>query len=290
MSPVIQQKGEKFTFTSKYLLFILTILCTILMILCYTTSFVGNALNYAAGFIVVPFESGISKVGYYMANRAEQLSTIRELLSENEELKARVDELTTENTLLQQDKYELIVLRELYNLDNEYSSYEKTGARVISRDAGNWYSTFIIDKGSKDGIEVDMNVMADGGLVGRITAVGTHWAQVKSIIDDDSYVSSQILSNSDILMVTGDLALYSDGVISFSQLVDPDSEVTTGAKVVTSNISDKYLPGILIGYIDTINPDSNNITKSGTLRPAVDFEHISDVLIIMKKKTLAEDD
>ncbi len=260
------------------------------MILCYTTSFMGNALNYCVGFIVVPFENGISKVGYYMANRAEQLSTIRELLDENEELKARVEELTTENTLLQQDKYELIVLRELYNLDNEYSSYEKTGARVISRDAGNWYTTFIVDKGARDGIEIDMNVMAEGGLVGRVTATGAHWAQVKSIIDDDSYVSSQILSNSDILMVTGDLELYERGVIAFSQLVDSDDEVTAGAKVVTSNISDKYLPGILIGYVDTISPDSNNITKSGTIRPAVDFKHVSDVLIIMKRKDVAEDD
>ncbi|MBO4901070.1 MAG: rod shape-determining protein MreC [Lachnospiraceae bacterium] len=288
MSPVVQQKGEKFTFNSKYLLFILTILCTIFMILCYITDFSANALNYAVGFIVTPFEKGISETGYYLANRAEQIATIKELLAENDELKARVDELTVENTLLQQDKYELISLRELYNLDSEYSSYEMTGARVISRSAGNWYSTFIIDKGASDGIEIDMNVMAGGGLVGRVTATGAHWAQVKSIIDDDSFVSSQILSNSDILMVNGSLEMYKDGIISFSQLVDSDDEVHIGDKVVTSNISDKYLPGILIGYIDSINPDSNNITKSGTLTPAVDFEHISDVLVIMKVKPGAD--
>ena len=121
-----------------------------------------------------------------------------------------------------------------------------------------------------------------------MTATGAHWAQVKSIIDDDSFVSSQILSNSDILMVSGSLEMYKDGIISFSQLVDSDDEVHIGDKVVTSNISDKYLPGILIGYIDSINPDSNNITKSGTLTPAVDFEHISDVLVIMKLKPGAD--
>lgn len=284
MSPIVPSKGEKFTFSSKYLLFILTILCAVLMILCYTTSFMGTAFNYACGFIVVPFENGISKIGYYLANRTEQLQTIRELLDENEELKARVDELTIENTQLQQDKYELIVLRELYSLDNEYSSYEKVGARVISRDAGNWYSSFIIDKGTSDGIKIDMNVIAGGGLVGRITATGAHWSRVKSIIDDDSNVSAQVLSNSDICMVNGNLEMYSDGVISFSQLIDEDNEVTAGSKLVTSNISDKYLPGILIGYVNTIEPDSNNITKSGTLTPAVDFEHVSDVLVIIQLK------
>lgn len=289
MSPIVPVKGEKFTITSKYLLFIFTIICTVLMILCYTTSFMGTAFNYACGFIVVPFENGISRIGYYLSSRTEQLQTISELLEENEQLKSKVEELTTENTLLQQDKYELIVLRELYSLDNEYSSYEKTGARVIARDAGNWYSSFIIDKGSADGLSVDMNVMAQGGLVGRITALGSHWARVKSIIDDDSNVSAQILSNSDICVVTGDLELYSDGVISFSQLIDKDEEVGPGIKIVTSNISDKYLPGILIGYVDTIQTDANNITKSGTIKPAVDFEHVSDVLVIKQLKADMED-
>jgi rod shape-determining protein MreC len=60
--------------------------------------------------------------------------------------------------------------------------------------------------------------------------------------------------------------------------------VEQGDKVVTSNISDKYLPGILIGYIETINRDSNNLTKSGYIIPAVDFEHLSEVLVITDKK------
>lgn len=290
MSPIIEQKGEKFTFPSKYLLFILTILCTALMILSYSTNFVSNVLNYSVGFLVVPFEKGISNTGYYFANRAEQIAQIKDLLEENEKLKAQVDELTTENTLLSQDKYELITLRELYELDNEYSSYNMTGARIIARNAGNWYSTFMIDKGAKDGIEVDMNVMADGGLVGRVIATGAHWAKVKSIIEDDSNVSGQILSSADILMVSGDLELYKEGVISFSQLIDSDNQVGIGDKIVTSNISDKYLPGILIGYIDNIEEDSNNLTKSGTLTTAVDFEHLTDVLIILEKKSVYENE
>lgn len=289
MSPIIQQKGERFTFTSKYLLFILTIICTSMMILCYTTNFMGNTLNYVVGFVVVPFEKGISNAGYYMANRAEQLTQIKDLLAENEELKKQVDELTTENTLLQQDKYELITLRKLYELDNEYSSYEMTGARVISKDAGNWYSTFIINKGASDGIEVDMNVMADGGLVGRVTATGAHWAKVKTIIEDDSNVSAQILSNSDTMIVSGNLETYAEGIIEFTQLIDKNNEAGIGDKIVTSNISDKFLPGILIGYINTIEADSNNLTKSGTVTPAVDFEHITDVLIIKQLKQTIED-
>ena len=57
--------------------------------------------------------------------------------------------------------------------------------------------------------------------------------------------------------------------------------------VVTSYISDKYQQGILIGYISSLSTDSNNLTKSGTITPAVDFEHIEEVLVILDKKQSA---
>ena len=75
-------------------------------------------------------------------------------------------------TPLQQDKYELNNLRELYKLDEEYADYRKVGARVVSKEAGNWFHSFVINKGSLDGLEPDMNVMAGSGLVGHIHRSG----------------------------------------------------------------------------------------------------------------------
>jgi rod shape-determining protein MreC len=134
-----------------------------------------------------------------------------------------------------------------------------------------------------------MNVIAGGGLVGRIIDIGPNWAKVNSVINDDSNVSGMVLASSDVLMVTGSLELMETGVISFSQLIDSKNNVEIGDKVVTSNISDKYLPSILIGYISEINQDSNNITKSGTITPAVDFEHLEEVLVILQTKQQLED-
>ena len=142
----------------------------------------------------------------------------------------------------------------------------------------------MINKGSDDGLSIDMNVMAGSGLVGRVVDVGPNWAKVKSIIADDSNVSSMVLSSADHLIVSGNLKMYASGVIEFGQLVDSDGVVVEGDKVVTSDISDKYLPGILIGYINTITPDANNLTKSGYITPAVDFEHLEEVLVIRQLK------
>ena len=288
MSPIVKRKGEKFTLPGKYLLFILTILCTGMVLLTFNTTVFSGPLSAVAGYTVVPFEEGISVVGSWLSGRSEQLVRISDLLTENEMLKKQVDELTIENTRLQQDRYELTNLRQLYNLDNQYDEYEKTGARIIAKDSGNWFYSFVIDKGAMDGIAVDMNVMAGSGLVGRVVAVGPNWAKVKSIIADDSNVSAMVLSSSDNLIVSGNLKLYNSGVIEFEQLIDSDNVVVEGDKIVTSNISDKFLPGILIGYINTINSDANNLTKSGYITPAVDFEHLEEVLIIMELKQTVE--
>ena len=136
-----------------------------------------------------------------------------------------------------------------------------------------------------------MNVLSGSGLVGIVTKVGSDWAQVRSIIDDTSNVSGMILTTADNCMVSGNLQLMSEGYISISQLKDSDDQVDFGAKVVTSQVSDKYHPGLLIGYVQNLEMDSNNLTKSGTITPAVDFEHLRSVLVItdMKRQIDPED-
>lgn len=292
MSPVIKRKGERFTLPSKYLLFILTFLCTVMMLITFGTNVFNRPLNTAVGYIIVPFQQGISRVGEWLANRSDELAQIRILLEENAKLREQVALLTEENTILQQDKYELNKLRELVELDEQYGEYTKVGARIISRDSGNWYSSFIIDKGADDGLAENMNVIAGGGLVGRITSVGKNWSRVTSIISDNSNVSAMTLATEDNMIVSGDLQLMADGVITFSQLVDSQDLVTEGDKIVTSDISDKYLPNILIGYIHTINRDANNLTKSGYITPAVDFEHLGEVLVItdLKQQVVEEEE
>lgn len=290
MSPVIKRGGDKFTIPGKYLLFILTIVAVALMVITLTTSLFSGIANTIAGLVVVPFQRGITTAGNWLISEANRFETIEQLQEENKELQARVDQLTEENMQLTQDKYELNTLRELYELDAQYESYEKVGAHVIAKDSGNWFYSFVIDKGTDDGLAVDMNIIAGGGLVGRITSIGPDWAKVTTIIADNFSVSGMVLSTSDNLIVTGNLESYEKGVITFSKLQDSADVVVIGDKVVTSNISDKYLPEILIGYITTIESDSNNLTKSGTLTPAVDFEHLDEVLVITTLKQTVDDE
>lgn len=274
---------------SKYWLLIITSICAIFIGLSLISDNAAGPFKWIADYTVVPMQKGINKAGMFLSDLTQNFDTLQEVKKENKALKNRLDSLTISNNQLQQDKYELDRLRELYKLDQTYSDYEKVGAHVIGNNGSNWFSTFTIDKGSKDGIKTDMNVMAGTGLVGLVTKVTPHSAEVRSIIDDQSNVSGMILSTSDTCIVRGDLKLLSDGRLRFEQLANNESEVKEGEQVVTSQISSKYLQGILIGYISEINVDDNNLTRSGYITPVVDFKKLQEVLVITStKKDLVE--
>lgn len=278
-------KRLKIKISTKLWLYILTGACVCLIGITFFTSVMSRPIQKFNSYIVVPLQDGVNGIGLWLTEKSDNLKTIKELTNENDELQAKVDALTQENLALQEGQIDLQNLRKLYDLDNTYDQYKKVGARVIARDSSNWYSTFTINKGSKDGLEVDMNVIAGNGLVGIITEVGDNYAIVRSIIDDSSKVSAMLLKSSDLCTVSGDLKLMDDGYINMEYL-DSKVDISNGDIIVTSNISNKYVEGLLIGYAYNIKTDSNNLTKSGYIVPAVDFAHINQVLVILDKKTI----
>lgn len=284
------KKHSRYKIKSKHLLTMMTILCIGLIVLSFSSVISFDPVRNVLGYVVVPFQNGINTVGDWMTEQKNGFQDIQALAEENEALKQQIAELKEKNSLLVQAQEEDERLQNLYQLDKEYSQYEKIAAQIIGKDTGNWYSTFIINRGSADGVEVDMNVIAQGGLVGIITGTGEHWATVRSIIDDSSNVSAMVSSASRICMVTGDLQLMEEGKIRFIQLTDKDNLVQEGDKIVTSSVSNKFLKGILIGYVGEIQEDSNKLTKNGTIIPAVNFEDIQEVLVIKQLKQQVEEE
>lgn len=269
---------------SKHLLAVMTLFCVSCIVATFASGAATAPLQEAAGLVVVPFEKSINRIGQLLSVTRQSLKDKQELISANEELQSQIDNLTQQNNKLIQDQGELLRLRELYKLDAEYADYPKVAARIISKDPGNWYDTFMINKGSNDGIRVDNNVIAGKGLVGIVTEVGPGWATVRSIIDDSSSVSAMTVSTSDNCVVTGDLELIDEGKLRFEQLYDQENKVTAGERIVTSNISEKYVEGLFIGYVNDVEQDSNNLTKTGTIVTPVDFQHLKDVFVITVNK------
>ena len=271
---------------SKYILAGITAFCLVLIVLSFVTDAATGPLRYIAGYVITPVQNGLNEVGNWITDKSAYFQSSTDLVAENKELQEKVDALTAENSQLLQDKEELSRLQALFELDQQYDDYEKIGARIIAKDTGNWFNVFTIDKGSKDGILVNQNVITEGGLVGIITETGPNWATVRSIIDDYSNVTGTVTSTSDNRIIAGDLRLIDEGKINLVKLTDESDRVKVGDKVVTSDVSDRFLPGILIGYISDVGMDSNNLTKSGTITPMVDFRHLHEVLVIKELKEI----
>ena len=276
---------RKKTIPSNLLLLFLLILCVMVLFTSYVSVFSGGVFTSVSNYVVVPMQKGLDFVGSSVSESRENAVTISDLKAQNAMLTQQVEDLTTQLNNTQLEQSELEGLRELYNLDQQYSDYEKTGARVIARGGSNWFNTFTIDKGSDDGIKVNMNVIAGSGLAGIVTETGKSYSIVRAVIDDTSNISGMSLNTGNLCIVSGDIkTMTNENRINLTNLEDPDNQITEGEPIVTSNISDKYLPGILIGYVTTLSENANNLTKSGTLTPAVDFKHLQNVLVIMQVK------
>lgn len=269
--------------TSRYILIALTAICLIFISTSFFTDKLVAPLRDAVSMVVVPLQKGMNNLGLWTYDKYTTLQEISVVLDENRELKSKVDDLTEENNQLRQDTYELSRLRELYELDEKYPGYTKVGARIIEVTTDNWSKAFKVDKGSDDGIKKDMNVIAGGGLVGIVADVGKNYSIIKTVVEDNNSVSGMLIDTNDTCIVEGDIELSDSGLIKLTHFKS-DITVRDGDKIVTSNISDKYLQGILIGYAKDVEPDSNNLTQSGYLVPAVDFNNLQEVLIITEMK------
>ena len=284
-------RNKKKRLSSKYLLMILSGVCIVTIFTSLVLNISGGPLNAVAGYVFVPMQEGINNVGSWFSAKANDFKTLGEVLAENKELKSQIDDLTTQINKTKLEQYELDNYRELLELDNQYADFDKIAAHVIAMDGTNWFSTFTIDKGSKQGIAKGMNVIAGSGLVGIVTDVGPNYSKVRSIIDDSSNVSAMVLTTKDNFNVSGSLMnMNKDKVLPFSELRDENDKVQQGDPVVTSYVSDQYQQGLLIGYIYSVEDNANNLTKSGYITPVVDFQHLQDVLVITELKNTGKED
>ena len=278
----MKDRFSKF-FTPKRILLAVVFFCVVLTATSFFTDKLITPLRNAFSYIVVPIQNGINSIGSVLVDNDNKKKTIEELQAQNKELESELESLKAENEALKGDEDELSTLRNFYSMESQIASYTKVGARVIGTTSTNWNQSFTIDQGSKNGIKVDMNVITDKGLVGIVTEVSDSYSVVTTMIADNSNVSAMDERTKDLCIVEGDITLMDSGIVKLSR-IKTNAQMQSGDKVVTSNISSKYLPGLLVGYVKDITTDDSGLSKSGNLIPAADFDHLTDVIVITTTK------
>ena len=268
---------------SKYIFIVFSVLCIMMIVLSSVKDGLMNPIRNTIGYMLVPVQTGVNKIGSSLYDNLKERRSLNEVKEENRKLQEKIDVLTEDNNRLNQNQEELGRLRKLYELDQNYLQYDKIAARVIAKDSEKWFQVFRIDKGTKDGIEKGMNVLSNNGLCGVIEEAYYNHSVVRSLIDDRSSVSAMSVNSGDLCFVNGSLEMREDGTLLVEMLTEAP-KISEGDEIVTSYISDIYLPGIKIGYITEI-PEQNGNIKTAILTPVADFEHLTMVLIITDQKS-----
>lgn len=257
---------------------IITVIILILLVILSNTklssiSYLGSAINT----IVMPIQNGYTYLKNSIAGNKGFFTNIDELSDENEKLKQENSELEQKLRELEIIKAQNATLKEYLQLTEKYTSYTTIPAYIINKDTSNYSSTFIINVGLDDGIKENMTVIADKGLVGHIISVTKNTAKVQTIIDPSSAVSI-------IFESTGDTAICK-GTLESSSLratyISTNAEILENDTIHTSGMGGIYQKGIMIGTVSKIDSTKNITDRYAIIKPAVDFNKLETVLVIV---------
>jgi rod shape-determining protein MreC len=238
--------------------------------------------------LYTPLQSGVSEFRDNCAALPVLFSDKKLLSTQIGELKKEIEQLSLENQVLREYEAEAKRLKELVEFkDATLESYDLLAASVIARSPNNWNKTLVINRGSKNGVEKDMAVISPDGLVGRVGSVSKNSAHI-SLISDRELAVGAVLQES---RETGGIVegIGNSGLLRMIN-IPYYSSIKKGDRVVTSGLSLTYPSGIDIGFVEEILKEPNGLLLSATVKPAVDFNKLEEVLVITGYRPQLEND
>jgi rod shape-determining protein MreC len=237
-----------------------------------------DLVQNAFGFVLTPVQDAMTSAGQWTSSKIDSIFSLGSAIEENIELKARLDEQVRELNRLRiiEDQYDK--LSALVDMKTRYGDYNTVGASVIGEDPGNWTGSFLINKGSREGIKPDMAVLGSNGLIGRVFETGYTYSKVITLIDDISAISVKGAVCGDTGILKGDSYLRMEGLCRV-EFIARDSQIAADEDIITSHLSSVYPPGIAVGTVTEVTLDGNG-AKTALVRPYEEFDNLELVLII----------
>lgn len=238
-----------------------------------------NFIEKCVNAVFLPIQQVIKWPFVKMENSIDFFVDMKKMSEENERLTNENIELKEKVRQLEIDGIENDQLREMLNLTKKYETSNAIVAEVISMNSSMWFDVFTINKGEKDGIKNDMTVLTPEGLVGKVTQTFSTTAQVTSILDVNNAVSARLTKTGDAIITKGDMNLVDKGLLKL-KYVTSDVNLAEGDVVETSGMGGIYPKGIFIGTISKVEQDTKTMKTYAVLEPGVDFNKLSEVLVI----------
>lgn len=240
-------------------------------------SLIKDTVTSIQKVITYPFNFVFNKIDDY-----KELVNIREKYQELLPEVDRIDSLMTENIELRK---QLESMKEELDIDYTINNYEYLNATVISRNISYWYNTITIDKGTYNGVEIDMVVVNSDGLIGKIISTTTFTSEVKLLTtsDTNNKISVAISNGKNKLYGLIKDYNYNNNYLEVEGISNTES-VSVGDYVYTSGLGGVFPSGILIGKVEEITTDEYDLAKIINVSPIANFDNINYVAILKRKE------
>lgn len=228
-------------------------------------------------------QKGYTYLREYVTANDNFFVEIDELKKENEELKKRVEELETKVIDYESIAAENQILKSHVNLVDKYPDYTVVIADIISDSATNWEATYIINRGSDDGVVLGMSVIEENGLVGYVESVTANTAKIISILDAGNSISARVTRTRDEVICKGSISLAESQDLKVMN-IPTGTILVEGDKLETSGLGGIYPKGIEIGEVIEVINKQNPLENEAVVETYVDFNKLETVAIIINQK------
>lgn len=241
------------------------------------SSGVGSVVNPLQK-VVYSISDGIKGTLDFFLNFSKVKEENIELTNENIELK---------NQLLEYEKLkeENERLKEVLNFKDSKNDYNYIGCEIIGYSGESFSSGYIVNRGENDGIQKDMIVVSNKGLVGKVTATGSNWAIVESILNENIAVSVMVNSTRENAGILKGYVTRSNKSLTEITNLSLDSDIKEGDVIVTSGLGQIYPKEIRIGEVVQIETDEIKLTKTAIVEPYVDFQNLEELFVVVPTDT-----
>lgn len=233
--------------------------------------------------LLTPVEYVLAKVGYGIRQTGAFTGGIMTVYRDNQALKAEIAELRQNDVNLTEILAENARLRAMLDYKKGAPQFDFVTAQVIARDPGTWTSIIIINRGAADGIAKDMAVVTAQGLVGSVTTVYNNSAKVQLVLDPRSAVGCLVQRPES--RVAGIVEGSSSNPLTPRMVnIARDADIIKSDKIITSGFGGIYPKGLLVGEVVDVVNEEGGLLKYAVLKPAVDFDRLEEVLVIVRSR------
>ncbi len=240
----------------------------------------SSLLTNAVGIVASPFRAAYTSVATWFNDKQNYYRDVTELEEENAALRRRVAEM--EEIVRQVEAYqeENRLFRELLDLRAQRRDFQLEAALITEHDVTNWSSSLTVNRGTEHGVEVNDCVIDEtGALVGVVSAAGTNWATILTLVDTDTSLGARVFRTKDLGLAQGNFALMGRNRLRLDYL-PADCELLGGDLVETSGLGGYYPSGLVIGSVAEVLVDDSGSASYAVLTPAVDLDQLTEVFII----------